>query len=105
MKNINSGQERRGAAHTKNVGKMLIGKETKEIPADTASIGKVEKMLLRFVKRLEKMEQSAEKTRGKLEQFVTGKQKSSVKMELNQLKKQRTETGQTLALPDKSMER
>ncbi len=62
-------------------------------------------MLLRFVKRLEKMEQSAEKTRGKLEQFVTGKQKSSVKMELNQLKKQRTETGQTLALPDKSMER
>lgn len=40
-------------AHTKNVGKMLIGKETKEIPADTASIGKVEKMLLRFAKRLE----------------------------------------------------
>ena len=92
-------------AHTKNVGKMLIGKETKEIPADTASIGKVEKLLLRIVKRLEKMEQSAEKTRGKLEQFVTGKQKSSVKMELNQLKKQRTETGKILALPDKSMER
>lgn len=91
--------------HTKNVGKMLIGKETKEIPADTASIGKVEKMLLRVVKGLEKMEQSAEKTRGKLEQFVTGKQKSSVKLELNQLKKQRTETGQTLVLPDKSMER
>ena len=91
--------------HTKNVGKMLIGKETKEIPVDTASVGKVEKLLLRVVKRLEKMEQSAEKTRGKLEQFVTGKQKSSVKMELNQLKKQRTETGKTLALPDKSMER
>lgn len=91
--------------HTKNVGKMLIGKETKEIPVDTASVGKVEKLLLRGVKRLEKMEQSAEKTRGKLEQFVTGKQKSSVKMELNQLKKQRTETGKTLALPDKSMER
>ena len=79
--------------HTRNVGKMLIGKETKEIPADTASVGKVEKLLLRVVKRLEKMEQSAEKTRGKLEQFVTGKQKSSVKLELNQLKKQRTETG------------
>ena len=91
--------------HTKNVGKMLIGKETKEIPVDTASVGKVEKLLLRVVKRLEKMEQSAEKTRGKLEQFVTGKQKSSVKMELNQLKKHRTETGKTLALPDKSMER
>ena len=91
--------------HTKNVGKMLIGKEAKEIPADTASIGKVEKLLLRVVKRLEKMEQSAEKTRGKLEQFMTGKQKSSVKMELNQLKKQRTETGKTLALPDKSIER
>ena len=91
--------------HTRNVGKMLIGKEAKEIPADTASIGKVEKLLLRIVKRLEKMEQSAEKTRGKLEQFVTGKQKSSVKMELNQLKKQRTETGKILALPDKSMER
>ena len=67
---------------------MLIGKEAKEIPADMASIGKVEKLLLRVVKRLKKMEQSAEKTRGKLEQFVTGKQKSSVKMELNQLKKQ-----------------
>ena len=93
------------SGHTKNVGKMLIGKETKEIPADTASIGKVEKLLLRVVKRLEKMEQSAEKTRGKLEQLITGKQKSSVKMELNQLKKQRTETGKTLALPDKSMER
>ena len=51
------------------------------------------------------MEHSAEKTRGKLEQFVTEKQKSSVKLELNQLKKQRTETGKTLALPDKSMER
>ena len=93
------------SGHTRNVGKMLIGKEAKEIPADTASIGKVEKLLLRVVKRLEKMEQSAEKTRGKLEQFVTGKQKSSVKMELNQLKKQRTETGKTLALPNKSMER
>lgn len=91
--------------HTRNVGKMLIGKEAKEIPADTANIGKVEKLLLRVVKRLEKMKQSAEKTRGKLEQFVTGKQKSSVKMELNQLKKQRTETGKALALPDKSMER
>lgn len=91
--------------HTKNVGKMLIGKEAKAIPADTASVGKVEKLLLRVVKRLEKMEQSAEKTRGKLEQFVTGKQKPSVKMELNQLKKQRTENGKTLALPDKSMER
>ena len=51
------------------------------------------------------MEQSAEKTRGKLEQFITGKQKTSVKSELNQLKKQRIEIGKTLALPDKSMER
>ena len=93
------------SGHTRNVGKMLRGKEAKEIPADTVSIGKVERLLLRVVKRLEKLEQSAEKTRGKLEQFVTGKQKSSVKMELNQLKKQRTETGKTLALPDKSMER
>ena len=91
--------------HTKNVGKMLIGKEAKELPADTASVGRVEKLLLRVVKRLEKMEQSAEKTRGKLEQFVAGKQKNSVKSELNQLKKQRTEIGKTLALPDKSMER
>ena len=40
--------------HTKNVGKMLIGKETKEIPVDTASVGKVEKLLLRVVKRLER---------------------------------------------------
>ena len=91
--------------HTKNVGKMLIGKEAKKLPADTASVGRVEKLLLRVVKRLEKMEQSAEKTRGKLEQFITGKQKTSVKSELNQLKKQRIEIGKTLALPDKSMER
>lgn len=91
--------------HTKNVGKMLIGKKAKELPADTGSVGRVKKLLLRVVKRLEKMEQSAEKTRGKLEQFVAGKQKNSVKSELNQLKKQRTEIGKTLALPDKSMER
>lgn len=91
--------------HTKNVGKMLIGKEAKEIPADTASIGKVEKFLLRVVKRMEKMEQSAEKTRGTLEQFVMGKQKTSVKPELKQLKRQRIEHRKALALPNKNMER
>lgn len=40
--------------HTKNVGKMLMGKKVKEIPADMASVGKVEKLLLRVVKRLER---------------------------------------------------
>lgn len=91
--------------HTKNVGKMLIGKEAEDVPADTSSVGRIEKLLLQAANRLEKMEQLAEKTRGKLERFITEKQKFSVKAELNQLKKQRTETGKALALPDKSMER
>lgn len=91
--------------HTKNVGKMLIGKEAEDVPSDTSSVGRIEKLLLQAANRLEKMEQLAEKTRGKLERFITEKQKFSVKAELNQLKKQRTETGKALALPDKSMER
>lgn len=91
--------------HTKNVGNMLIGKEAKEIPADAASVGRVEKLLLQVVKRLEKMEQMAGKMRGGLEQFAMGKQKTSVKSELKHLKERRTENRQTLALTDKNMER
>lgn len=91
--------------HTKNVGNMLIGKEAKEIPADAASVGRVEKLLLQVVKRLEKMEQMAGKMRGGLEQFAMGKQKTSVKSELKHLKERRTENRQALALTDKNMER
>ncbi len=83
----------------------MIGKEAKEIPADAASVGRVEKLLLQVVKRLEKMEQMAGKMRGGLEQFAMGKQKTSVKSELKHLKERRTENRQALALTDKNMER
>lgn len=82
----------------------MIGKETKEIPADTASIGKVEKMLLRFVKRLEKWS-SQQKNERKAGTVCDRKAEVLRKNGIESVKKQRTETGQTLALPDKSMER
>lgn len=91
---IVGGELSRAAQHTKNAGRALIGRRTKE-PAeqkgDKGVLAKIQKAFLSFGRSLSAMEKAAEDAQKRMEQFCRGgEKKPSVKAELRQIKSQKT---------------
>lgn len=80
-------------SHTKNVGRLLLGKSGKEMEPqkmDKGITGQIRKSFLLCAKGFERMEQTTENTLKKLEQFVDRGKKTSVKEELKRLKSEKS---------------
>ena len=91
---IVGGEMSRAAQHTKNAGRALIGRRTKE-PAeekgDKGVLAKIQKTFLSFGRSFAAMEKAAEDAQKRMEQFCRGgEKKPSVKAELKQIKSQKT---------------
>lgn len=91
---IVGGELNKAAQHTKNAGRALIGRRTKE-PAeqkgDKGVLAKIQKAFLSFGRSFTAMEKAAEDAQKRMEQFCRGgEKKPSVKAELKQIKSQKT---------------
>lgn len=91
---IVGGELNKAAQHTKNAGRALIGRRTKE-PAeekgDKGVLAKIQKAFLSFGRSFSAMEKAAEDAQKRMEQFCRGgEKKPSVKAELRQIKSQKT---------------
>lgn len=91
---IVGGELSRAAQHTKNAGRALVGRHTKE-PAepkgDKGVLAKIQKAFLSFGRSFAAMEKAAEDAQKRMEQFCRGgEKKTSVKAELKQIKSQKT---------------
>ena len=93
---IVGGELSRAAQHTKNAGRALIGRRTKE-PAgekgDKGILAKIQRAFLSFGRSFAAMEKAAENAQKRMEQFCRGgEKKPSVKAELKQIKSGRKES-------------
>lgn len=93
---IVGGELSRAAQHTKNAGRALIGRRTKE-PAgekgDKGVLAKIQRAFLSFGRSFAAMEKAAENAQKRMEQFCRGgEKKPSVKAELKQIKSGRKES-------------
>lgn len=91
---IVGGELNKAAQHTKNAGRALIGRRTKE-PAeqkgDKGVLAKIQRAFLSFGRSFTAMEKAAEDAQKRMEQFCRGgEKKPSVKAELKQIKSQKT---------------
>ncbi len=91
---IVGGELNKAAQHTKNAGRALIGRRTKE-PAeekgDKGVLAKIQRAFLSFGRSFSAMEKAAEDAQKRMEQFCRGgEKKPSVKAELKQIKSQKT---------------
>lgn len=80
-------------SHTKNVGRLLLGKSAKEMEPqkmDKGITGQIRKGFLSCGKGFERMEQATENAMKKLEQFAERGKKPSVKEELKRLKSEKS---------------
>ena len=93
---IVGGELNKAAQHTKNAGRALIGRRTKE-PAgekgDKGVLAKIQRAFLSFGRSFAAMEKAAENAQKRMEQFCRGgEKKPSVKAELKQIKSGRKES-------------
>ena len=93
---IVGGELNKAAQHTKNAGRALIGRRTKE-PAeprgDKGVLAKIQKAFLSFGRSFAAMEKAAGNAQKRMEQFCRGEDKKpSVKAELRQIKRGRNES-------------
>lgn len=93
---IVGGELNKAAQHTKNAGRALIGRRTRE-PAepkgDKGVLAKIQKAFLSFGRSFSAMEKAAEDAQKRMEQFCRGgEKKTSVKAELKQIKSGRNES-------------
>lgn len=93
---IVGGELNKAAQHTKNAGRALLGRRTKE-PAeqkgDKGVLAKIQKAFLSFGRSFSAMEKAAEDAQKRMEQFCRGgEKKPSVKAELRQIKSGRNES-------------
>lgn len=91
---IVGGELSRAAQHTKNAGRALIGRRTRE-PAepkgDKGVLAKIQRAFLSFGRSFSEMEKAAEDAQKRMEQFCRGgEKKPSVKAELRKIKSQKT---------------
>ena len=93
---IVGGELSRAAQHTKNAGRALIGRRTKEpveLKGDKGVLAKIQKAFLSFGRSFSAMEKAAEDAQKRMEQFCRGgEKKPSVKAELRQIKSGRNES-------------
>ena len=90
-------------SHTKNVGRILMGKAAKEVEPQNMDKGitaRIEKAFLACGRGFERMERATENTMKKLEQFADRGKKTSVKEELKRLKSEKASVPK-LPVPEK----
>ena len=87
---IVGGELNKAAQHTKNAGRALIGRRTREVAepkGDKGVLCKIQKAFLSFGRSFASMEKGAENAQKRMEQFCRGADKKpSVKAELRQIK-------------------
>ena len=93
---IVGGELNKAAQHTKNAGRALIGRRTRE-PAeqkgDKGVLAKIQRAFLSFGRSFSAMEKAAADAQKRMEQFCRGgEKKPSVKAELKQIKSGRNES-------------
>lgn len=94
-------------SHTKNVGRILMGKAGKEVEPQNMDKGitvRIEKVCLACGRGFERMEQGTDRAMKKLEKFMERGKKPSVKEELKKLKSEKTSV-QKLPVPQKEQGR
>lgn len=93
---IVGGELNKAAQHTKNAGRALIGRRTKEPiepKGDKGVLAKIQKAFLSFGRSFAAMEKAVENAQKWMEQFCRGEDKKpSVKAELRQIKRGRNES-------------
>ena len=93
---IVGGELNKAAQHTKNAGRALIGRRTKELAepkGDKGVLAKIQKAFLSFGRSFAAMEKAAGNAQKRMEQFCRGEDKKpSVKAELRQIKRGRNES-------------
>lgn len=93
---IVGGELNKAAQHTKNAGRVLIGRRTKELAepkGDKGVLAKIQKAFLSFGRSFAAMEKAAGNAQKRMEQFCRGEDKKpSVKAELRQIKRGRNES-------------
>lgn len=93
---IVGGELNKAAQHTKNTGRALIGRRTKELAepkGDKGVLAKIQKAFLSFGRSFAAMEKAAGNAQKRMEQFCRGEDKKpSVKVELRQIKRGRDES-------------
>lgn len=93
---IVGGELNKAAQHTKNAGRALIGRRTKEPTepkGDKGVLAKIQKAFLSFGRSFAAMEKAAGNAQKRMEQFCRGEDKKpSVKAELRQIKRGRNES-------------
>ena len=93
---IVGGELNKAAQHTKNAGRALIGRRTREPvepKGDKGVLAKIQKAFLSFGRSFAAMEKAAEDAQKRMEQFCRGgEKKPSVKAELKQIKSGRKES-------------
>ena len=93
---IVGGELNKAAQHTKNAGRALIGRRTKELAepkGDKGVLAKIQKAFLSFGRSFAAMEKAAGNAQKRMEQFSRGEDKKpSVKAELRQIKRGRNES-------------
>ena len=93
---IVGGELNKAAQHTKNTGRALIGRRTKELAepkGDKGVLAKIQKAFLSFGRSFAAMEKAAGNAQKRMEQFCRGEDKKpSVKAELRQIKRGRNES-------------
>lgn len=93
---IVGGELNKAAQHTKNAGRALIGRRTKEPTeprGDKGVLAKIQKVFLSFGRSFAAMEKAAGNAQKRMEQFCRGEDKKpSVKAELRQIKRGRNES-------------
>lgn len=94
-------------SHTKNMGRILMGKAGKEVEPQNMDKGitvRIEKVCLACGRGFERMEQGTDRAMKKLEKFMERGKKPSVKEELKKLKSEKTSV-QKLPVPQKEQGR
>lgn len=93
---IVGGELNKAAQHTKNAGRALIGRRTREPvepKGDKGVLAKIQRAFLFFGRSFSAMEKAAEDAQKRMEQFCRGgEKKPSVKAELKQIKSRRNES-------------
>ncbi len=92
---IVGGELNQAAQHTKNAGRALIGRRTKEPvepKGDKGVLAKIQKAFLSFGRSFASMERATENAQKRMEQFSRGEdRKPSVKAELKRIKSEKPE--------------
>lgn len=94
-------------SHTKNVGRILMGKAAKEMEPQNMDKGitaRIEKAYLACGRGFERMEQGTDRAMKKLEKFVERGKKPSVKEELKKMKSEKASVSK-LPVPQKEQGR